>query len=281
MNEQPEEFNENLAFEEDRPESSAEGAFIVDLDGFEGPIDMLLQLARSQKVDLANISILQLADQYLAFVQDARRHNLELAADYLVMAAWLAYLKSKMLLPDLSTEEEPTGTEMAEALKFQLQRLEAMQNAGQRLIKRPLLGQGFFGRGDPERFRAISKSVIDASLYELLKAYGDMNRHKTARESLHIEPVNLFTVEDAIMRFERLLGTFPDWESLWRFLPRELSNSLMTRSAMATTFTACLELARQGRLRIRQNQTFGPILLRAQSSREHPSPVVMQEQKDS
>ena len=112
MNEQPEEFNENLAFEEDRPESSAEGAFIVDLDGFEGPIDMLLQLARSQKVDLANISILQLADQYLAFVQDARRHNLELAADYLVMAAWLAYLKSKMLLPDLSTEEEPTGTEM-------------------------------------------------------------------------------------------------------------------------------------------------------------------------
>ena len=156
-----------------------------------------------------------------------------------------------------------------------------MQNAGQRLIKRPLLGQGFFGRGDPERFRAISKSVIDASLYELLKAYGDMNRHKTARESLHIEPVNLFTVEDAIMRFERLLGTFPDWESLWRFLPRELSNSLMTRSAMATTFTACLELARQGRLRIRQNQTFGPILLRAQSSREHPSPVVMQEQKDS
>ena len=147
-------------------------------------------------------------------------------------------------------------------------------------MKRPLLGQGFFSRGDPERFRAISKSVIDASLYDLLKAYGDMNRHKNAHESLHIEAVNLFTVEDAITRFERLLGTFPDWESLWRFLPRELNDGLMTRSAMATTFTACLELARQGRLRIRQNQTFGPIFLRAQD-REHPSPVVMQEQNDT
>jgi segregation and condensation protein A len=275
-----EEFNENLEFEEDHPVKSEDGAFVVALDGFEGPIDMLLVLAREQKVDLANISILQLADQYLAFVQEARRQNLELAADYLVMAAWLAYFKSKMLLPDLSTEEEPSGSEMAEALKFQLQRLEAMQNAGRGLMKRPVLGQGFFSRGDPERFRAISKAVIGDSLYDLLKAYGDMVRHKTARESLQIEPVNLHTVEDAIQRFERLLGAFPDWESLWRFLPSDLQEGLMTRSAMATTFTACLELAKQGRLRIRQNQTFGPIFLRAQTP-DQPSPVITEERNDS
>ena len=284
MSEQPEEtieeFDENLEFEEDHPESSEEGAFVVALDGFEGPIDMLLVLAREQKVDLANISILQLANQYLAFVEEARRHNLELAADYLVMAAWLAYFKSKLLLPDLSSEDEQTGSEMAEALKFQLQRLESMQKAGRNLLKRPLLGQGFFGRGDPERFRAISKSVVDATLYDLLKTYGEMHRHQASLEALHIEPVNMFTVEDAIQRFERLLGKFPDWESLWRFLPDELQEGLMTRSAMATTFSACLELAKQGRLRIRQNQTFGPIFLRAQT-REQPTPVVTQERNDS
>jgi len=273
-------FDDNLAFEEDHPESSEDGAFVVELDGFEGPIDLLLVLAREQKVDLANISILQLANQYLAFVEEARRHNLELAADYLVMAAWLAYFKSKMLLPDLSTEEEPTGSEMAEALKFQLLRLESMQKAGRNLLKRPLLGQGFFSRSDPERFRAISKSVIDATLYDLLKAYGEMHRHKNSLEALHIEPVNMFTVEDAIQRFERLLGKFPDWESLWRFLPDDMQEGIMTRSAIATTFTACLELAKQGRLRIRQNQTFGPIFLRAQT-REQPSPVIEQEQNDS
>jgi len=274
-------MEENDGFETigEGPSAFSPAAFVVDVEGFEGPIDMLLVLAREQKVDLANISILQLADQYLAFVQSARRHNLELAADYLVMAAWLAYLKSKMLLPEIGTEEEPTGTEMAEALKFQLLRLEAMQKAGRNLIKRPLLGQGFFGRGDPERFRAITKSVIDATLYDLLKAYGDMSRHKNAMEALHIEPVKMFTVEDAIKRFERLLGKFPDWESIWRFLPHELSDGLMTRSAMATTFTACLELAKQGRLRIRQNQTFGPIFLRAQTP-EHPSPVAVQDRND-
>ena len=284
MNEEPneteQEFDENPEFEEDHPESGEDGAFVVELDGFEGPIDMLLVLAREQKVDLANISILQLANQYLAFVEEARRHNLELAADYLVMAAWLAYFKSKMLLPDLSSEEEPTGSEMAEALKFQLLRLESMQKSGRNLLKRPLLGQGFFGRGNPERFRAISKSVIDATLYDLLKAYGDMHRHKSSLEALHIEPVNMYTVEDAIQRFERLLGKFPDWESLWRFLPGDMQEGLMTRSAMATTFTACLELAKQGRLRIRQNQTFGPIFLRAQT-REQPSPIVTQERNDS
>jgi segregation and condensation protein A len=277
-NETEQEFDENPEFEEDHPESGEDGAFVVELDGFEGPIDMLLVLAREQKVDLANISILQLANQYLAFVEEARRHNLELAADYLVMAAWLAYFKSKMLLPDLSSEEEPTGSEMAEALKFQLLRLESMQKSGRNLLKRPLLGQGFFGRGNPERFRAISKSVIDATLYDLLKAYGDM--HKSSLEALHIEPVNMYTVEDAIQRFERLLGKFPDWESLWRFLPGDMQEGLMTRSAMATTFTACLELAKQGRLRIRQNQTFGPIFLRAQT-REQPSPVVTQERNES
>ncbi len=277
QNEEPGDFFDD--FEEDRPTSDQEGAFIVDLDGYEGPIDVLLVLARDQKVDLASISILQLADQYLAFVAEARKHNLELAADYLVMAAWLAYLKSRLLLPDLDAEEEPTGEEMAAALTFQLQRLEAMQNAGKKLLERPQLGKTFFGRGDPERFKAITKSVVADKLFDLLKAYGDMNRNKAAREALHIEPVELYTVDDAINRFRRLLGTFPDWESLWRFLPKDLQSGLMARSAMATTFTACLELAREGKLRIRQNQTFGPIFLRAITP-EHPTPVVTREHEE-
>src|SRR5690242_5120901 len=145
---------------------------VLDLDGFEGPIDVLLTLAREQKVDLAKISILELADQYLSFIQRARRLRLEIAADYLVMAAWLAYLKSRLLLPEPEEGGEPTGAELAAALAFQLQRLEAMREAGQRLMGRPQLGRDIFPRGAPERFRVIARPIWSATLYDLLKAYG-------------------------------------------------------------------------------------------------------------
>jgi segregation and condensation protein A len=240
----------------------APAEFVVDIDGFEGPIDVLLALAREQKVDLKQISILQLADQYLAFVAAARRANLELAADYLVMAAWLAYLKSRLLLPEQGGEEEPTGEEMAAALAFHLQRLEAMREAGARLMARPKLGQDFFARGAPERFAAIESTVIQVSLYDLLRAYADQRRRKSS-EVLHIEPFEIFTVEDALQRLRGMLGDIPDWASLWRFLPVGLVGNLIVRSAVASTFAASLELAREGRVRIRQDNPFGPIFLRA------------------
>ena len=245
-------------------------SFVVDLEGFEGPIDVLLQLARDQKVDLVHISILELADQYLGFVAEARRRNLELAADYLVMAAWLAYLKSRLLLPDLSSEEEPSGEEMAAALQYQLRRLEAMQNAGQELLERDRLGQDFFARGQPERFKPREVEILDATLYDLLRAYADQHRRKRAHEPMHIEPFEIFTVEDALQRLRRLLGRTPEWQNLWTFLPDDLKEGILTRSAVASTFSASLEMAKEGKISIRQTSTFGPIFLQSRGGGDAP-----------
>lgn len=249
------------------PEREGKGVdpFVLDLDGYEGPIDVLLQLARDQKVDLVHISILALADQYLEFVAEARRQSLELAADYLVMAAWLAFLKSRLLLPDMSSEEEPTGEEMANALQYQLRRLESMQKAGQGLMERDRLGQQFFARGNPERFKPREIEFLDATLYDLLKAYGDQKRRKDAQTPMQIEPFEIFTVEDALHRLRRLIGTTPDWQDLWAFLPEDLQGSLLTRSAVASTFAASLEMAKEGKVAIRQTDTFGPIFLQRRS----------------
>ena len=242
------------------------GAFVVDIDGFEGPIDVLLALARDQKVDLKQISILQLADQYLEFVTRARQVNIELAADYLVMAAWLAYLKSRLLIPNLGGEDEPTGEEMAAALAFQLQRLEAMQEAGARLMARPALGQDVFARGMPEKPDEEVQTIFEVTLYDLLKAYGDQ-RKRTDEGLLQIEPWGIYAVEDALERLRHLVGRTPDWENLIAFLPSGLSNPMLARSALASTFAASLELVRDGRLHIRQMGTFGPIYLRAAEGR--------------
>ncbi|MCB2102332.1 MAG: segregation/condensation protein A [Rhodobacterales bacterium] len=246
----------------------ADGArsFIVDLEGFEGPIDMLLAMARDQKVDLIHISILALADQYLAFVAEARRANLELAADYLVMAAWLAYLKSRLLLPVTESEDEPTGAEMAAALQFQLRRLEAMKEAGARLMARPRLGMAFFHRGAPERFGTETTTVFEVTLHDLLKAYGDA-RGRRRIDTLQIEPFELYTVDDALARIRTLLGSTPDWSSLAAFLPPDFHagrmSGLVSRSAVAATFTATLEMVREGQLELRQEGTFGRIFVRA------------------
>jgi len=246
----------------DAPEAKGLASFVVDIDGFEGPIDVLLALAREQKVDITQISILQLADQYLEFVTIASHHNLELAADYLVMAAWLAYLKSRLLLPDLGAEDEPTGAEMALALAFQLNRLESMQKAGAALMALDKLGQDFFARGIPEKFRISQLTVFDVTLLDVLKAYGSQDNAKADR-TLHIEAWNLHSVDDALERLFLIVGKLPDWQTLAKFLPAGLKEGLTLRSAVASTFAASLEMAREGKIKLRQNAAFEPIFLRS------------------
>jgi segregation and condensation protein A len=241
--------------------AGAEEAFILDLEGFEGPLDLLLALARDQKVDLTRLSILELADQYLAFIARARRLRLEIAADYLVMAAWLAYLKSRLLLPEPEGEEEPSGEELAEALAHQLRRLEAMREAGARIMARPQLGRDVFKRGAPEPVPVVKSTRFDVSLFELLSAYANQTaRHQAA--ALRIEPLEYASVEDAIQRLTAGMAGSIDWELLLDFIPPELSGGTPRRSAVASTFAAGLELARQGNIELRQLETFGPIYLR-------------------
>ncbi len=257
-------------FEEDLREPLDPGdALLLDLDGYEGPIDVLLALARDQKVDLRKISILALADQYLAFIARARQLRLEIAADYLVMAAWLAYLKSRLLLPEPETEGEPTGAELAAALAFQLQRLQAMQEAGARLMALPQLGREVFARGEPERFKVVTRTVYADTLYDLLKAYGTHagRRHQGA---LHILPTDLYSMDDALKRLGGMIGKAMDWTTLASFLPPGLGSGLVRRSAVAATFADSLEMARAGRLRLRQDRPFGPIFVRRREDSAGP-----------
>lgn len=253
------------------PERTA-AAFVVDIEGWEGPLDVLLALARDQKVDLRQLSITVLADQYLAFIAAAQRADLELAAEYLVMAAWLAYLKSRLLLPEPPQPDAPSASDMAAALTFQLQRLEAMREAGERLFKRPRLGVDVFARGAPERFETQAITVVDLSLEDLLRAYG---RHLANRQPkvLRIVTSELSTVEAALARLRRALGRLPNWETLTSFLPPgtlEALNrgELTARSTLAATFVASLELAREGDLSLRQSEPFGAIRLGPGRGRE-------------
>jgi segregation and condensation protein A len=251
----------------DRDARWAEGGdrLVVDLEGFEGPLDVLLALARDQKVDLTRLSILDLADQYLAFVAHARSLRLELAADYLVMAAWLAYLKSRLLLPQPPGDEEPSAQAMAAALAFQLQRLEAMQQAGARLMSRPRLGIDVFPRGAPEGLRTVRKSVFEVTLYDLLTSYGEQHHRRTAG-TLHITASEFYSMDAALKRLARLVGATPDWQILNSFLPPEIEGGVIARSALASTLAASLELVRAGKVELRQNTPFGPIYLRTRPS---------------
>ncbi|MBF0248575.1 MAG: segregation/condensation protein A [Alphaproteobacteria bacterium] len=253
------------------PEMPSISPFEVDLDGYAGPIDVLLSLARDQKVDLIHISIVQLADQYLEFVQEARRKNLELAADYLVMAAWLAYLKSRLLIPELKSEDEPTGEELAAALQFQLQRLEAMQNAGERLMARARLGQDFYSRGAKERFRTTQRTIFDATLTDLIQAYAHQKSRGNKVKTLNIEQsVELMAIEDALARLRVVVGHTPDWRTLTSFLPQNLRSPLTRRSVMASTFGAVLQLAKEGRVKIRQDGTYGEIYFQTTDDWDKP-----------
>ena len=242
------------------PAAAAGAAFVVDLDGFEGPIDLLLSLAREQKVDLAKISILALADQYLDYIQRARDLRLELAADYLVMAAWLAYLKSRLLLPEAPGEDEPSGAELAEALALRLRRLAAIRRAAEELLMRPRLGHQRWPRGCPEGIAVRHKSRFRLALHELLQAYVDQ-RLRTSEQTLTLVRAPVFRVEDAIRRLTRMLGG-PDWHNLLAYLPRGLDDELLRRSALAAHLGACLELARDGVIELSQAAPFGPIYVR-------------------
>jgi segregation and condensation protein A len=238
-----------------------EGELIVNLEGFEGPLDLLLSLARDQKVDLRRISMVALVDQYLAHVAQARRLRLELAADYLVMAAWLAYLKSRLLLPAPPAGEEMSAQDLADALQWQLRRLEAMQEAGVRLMARPQLGKDIFARGQPEGVIVVRRAIWDVKLYDLLAAYGHQVKPKDA-DTYQIAPMQFFSVEEAAERLGRMLGIAVDWQSLEAFLPAGLTDPNRRRSALASTFVAGLQLAKDGQIELRQTERFGPIHLR-------------------
>jgi segregation and condensation protein A len=243
-------------------EPSRSEQLVLELDGYEGPIDLLLALAREQKVDLGKISILALADQYLAFVAAQPSLRLDIAADYLVMAAWLAYLKSRLLLPEPPQDDEPSGIELAAELAHRLRILEAMQAAGARLMERPRIGRDVHLRGMPEGMTVVAMPVYELGLYELLQAYVE-GRRRTDAAVLRIEPTIFHSMEDALRRLSRFLGRVPDWRELRSFLPRELRGDVTDRSALAATFAAALELARGGRIELRQDRAFGPIYLRS------------------
>lgn len=236
-----------------------EGALNLSLDGWEGPLDLLLNLARSQKVDLKQISILALTEQYLAFIEDARALKLEIAADYLVMAAWLAYLKSCLLLPK-DPEADPSPEELALRLQIRLQRLDAMREAGARLIGRDRLGRDVFVREAPEGLRVLKKALWQANAFDLYAAYGRV-RART-QPAMHVVAHRaVMTLEDAIQRVATMLGQAVEWTTLEAFLPAT-SDPAFRKSALASSFVAALELARQGRLMIEQEDAFADIMVK-------------------
>jgi segregation and condensation protein A len=245
---------------EEAPQVREADRLTLDIDGWEGPLDLLLTLARSQKVDLARISILALVEQYLAFIADAKKLKLEIAADYLVMAAWLAYLKSCLLLPK-DAEADPSPEELALRLQLRLQRLAAMREAGARLIARDRIGRDVFLRGAPEGLRVVRKAAWEAELYDLIAAYGAVRgRSEPAVHIVSRRPV--MTLEEALLRVERLLGARMDWATLESFLP-ETQDGEFRKSCLASSFVATLELARTGRVELDQKAPFAPLYIRA------------------
>ena len=237
-------------------------ALIVDVDGFEGPLDLLLTLSRTQKVDLRKISVLQLAEQYLAFVERAKVLRLELAADYLVMAAWLAFLKSRLLLPPDPTEEGPSGEELAAHLAFQLERLQAMREASAKLMARDQLGRDFFARGIPEDVTRIRRVEYTATLLDLMQGYARI-RTKDEFRPYAFDREALFTLEQALERMRGLIGFAGTWTDISSYLPDGFTaDPARRRSATASTFAAALELTKEGKVELRQSEVFAPLELR-------------------
>ena len=254
-------------FEEDaEPVSVAQRmaaeALIVDVDGFEGPLDVLLTLGRTQKVDLRRISILQLAEQYLGFVEQARALRIELAADYLVMAAWLAFLKSRLLLPPDPSEDGPSGEELAAHLAFQLERLAAMRDVAARLMARGRLGRDFFARGIPEGVERVRKVTYTATLLDLMQGYAHI-RTKDEFRPYSLDRESIFSLDEALDRMRGLMGYAGDWVDISSWLPEGfLTDPARRRSATASTFAAALELAKEGKLELRQSEVFAPLQVR-------------------
>ena len=258
-------------FQEDTQSVServASEALIVDVGAFEGPLDLLLTLSRTQKVDLRQISILALAQQYLAFVEQAKKLRLELAADYLVMAAWLAFLKSRLLLPPDPTDEGPSGEELAAHLAFQLERLEAMRNAAARLMARDQLGRDFFARGITEDVQRVRRVTYTATLLDLMQGYARI-RTKDDFRPFVMDRDSIMTMEQSLARMRTLIGFAGDWTDIASYLPEGWEiEPVKRRSATAATFAAALELAKEGKIEIRQGETFSPIQIRKREPRD-------------
>jgi segregation and condensation protein A len=249
--------------------ASDERALIVDVEGFEGPLDLLLTLARQQKVDLSKISILALADQYLAFIEQVRALRIELAADYLVMAAWLAYLKSRMLLPEPPGAEGLSAADMANALAVRLRRLELIRSTAERLFARPQLGREVFGRGDPEPIHEIKHPKWSATLYDLLTAYAsERQRHVLAR--VRFAKRSVWSLAEAREALERMVGATTDWTRLDEYLIGYLVEPSMRATVMASSLAATLELVREGQLELHQQGAFAPIYLRKRAEEAAP-----------
>ena len=258
------------AFREDETSVAdrlAAEALIVDVDGYEGPLDLLLTMARTQKVDLMKVSVLQLARQYLAFVEKARRLRIELAADYLVMAAWLAFLKSRLLLPPDPEEDGPSGEEMAAHLAFQLERLSAMRDVAARLMARDQKGREFFARGITEDVARVRRVTYTATLLDLMQGYARL-RTKDEFRPFVMDRQNIHTMEQSLDRMRKLIGFAGTWTDISTYLPDDWRVDRMSRrSSHAATFAASLELAKEGLVEVRQSESFGPIELRRKPPR--------------
>jgi segregation and condensation protein A len=253
---------DGLWAENDDSRASGEPSLVVDVAGFEGPLDLLLHLARNQKVDLARISIVALAEQYLKFVEKVREMRLEIAADYLVMAAWLAYLKSKLLIPRQPDEEGQSGEEMAAVLQFRLKRLEAMREAAARLVNRNRLGRDIFQRGMPEAVVLEKRNEWSASLYDLLTAYA-AQRQRHAITNVRIAKRGVWSLQEAREILTRLIGGFKDWTALDSFLIDYFASPEQRSTAIASSFAASLEMVREGSIEVRQHEAFAPLYLRS------------------
>lgn len=255
---------DRLWAENDETRLTGDPELVVDVNGFEGPLDLLLHLARNQKVDLARISILALVEQYLAFIDKARAVRLELAADYLVMAAWLAFLKSKLLIPKQPGDEGESGEELAAVLQFRLRRLEAMRDAAARLVNRNRLGRDVLARGLPELVIVEKRNQYSATLYDLLTAYASQ-RQRQAITNVQIAKRGVWSLKQARDILTRLVGSLQDWTVLDSFLVEYLASPGEKRTAVASSFAASLELVREGKLEVRQQEAFAPIYLRGRS----------------
>jgi segregation and condensation protein A len=241
--------------------ASDEPAFVVDVEGFEGPLDLLLMLARQQKVDISKISILALADQYLIFIEQARQLRLELAADYLVMAAWLAYLKSRMLLPDANAPEGQSTEDMANALALRLKRLEAIREVAEKLFARPQLDRDVFGRGDGEPIAHIRRPQWSATLYDLLSAYAQQRQHR-ALAHLRFAKRAVWSLAEAREVLERLIGQSSDWTCLDEYLIKYVVEPSLATTVFASSFASALEMVREGVVEIHQHKPFAPLYVR-------------------
>lgn len=255
---------DRLWAENDESRLTGDPELVVDVNGFEGPLDLLLHLARNQKVDLARISIVALVEQYLAFIDKARAVRLELAADYLVMAAWLAFLKSKLLIPKQPGEEGESGEELAAVLQFRLRRLEAMRDAAARLVNRNRLGRDVLARGLPELVIVEKRNQYSATLYDLLTAYASQ-RQRQAITNVQIAKRGVWSLKQARDILTRLVGSLQDWTVLDSFLIEYLAAPEEKRTAIASAFAASLELVREGKLEVRQQDAFAPIYLRGRT----------------